>query len=93
MDEGNLVILSDLEKTYPSLYELFNQNFMIIDGKQYTRIALGFSNNQYSHVNINFKCIVILNQNMINKQQPPFINRFEKHQISFESLLKEEEKK
>ena len=92
MDQGNLVILSDLEKAYPSLYELFNQNFMIIDGKQYTRIVLGFSNNQYSHVNENFKCIIIVDQNMINKQQPPFINRFEKHQISFEFLLKEETK-
>ena len=87
MDIGNLTLLSDLDKAYPALYELFNQNFYEIDGKRYTRIALGYSNNQHSHVNEKFKCIVIANKNNIKNQQPPFLNRFEKHEIFFESLL------
>ena len=93
MEEGNLLILSDLDKAYPALYELFNQNFSVIDNKKHTRISLGYSNNQYCRVHDKFKCIVIVNQENVDKQRPPFLNRFEKHQISFESLLGDRGKK
>jgi len=90
MEQGNTLILCGLSCIYPSLYDLFNQNFTIVGGKKYSRIALGTSNNPLAYVHENFKCIIILNEDEVEKQDSPFLNRFEKTIINFESLLKEE---
>ena len=82
------MILSGLSSIYPSLYDLFNQNFSVVGGKKYARIALGTSNNPMAYVHGNFKCIIILSEDELEKQDPPFLNRFEKAVITFESLLK-----
>ena len=42
VEEGNVIIFNNLESIYPSLYDLFNQNFTYISGKKYARIALGY---------------------------------------------------
>ena len=87
MEQGNIMILSGLSSIYPSLYDLFNQNFSVVGGKKYARIALGTSNNPMAYVHGNFKCIIILSEDELEKQDPPFLNRFEKAVITFESLL------
>lgn len=87
MEQGNLLVLSQLNSIYPSLYDLFNQNFAPVGGKKYARIALGTSNNPMALVHNDFKCIIILNESELEKQDPPFLNRFEKTIISFEGLL------
>ena len=87
MEAGKTIILKDLESVYPALYDLFNQNFTIMNGKNYARILIGTSFNIYSQVNKNFKCIVNVDMNSINKQEPPFLNRFEKHIVKYENLL------
>ena len=87
MSKDNVMILKNLTSMYPSLYDLFNQNFKKIGKSNYARIALGESNTQNYYVNDSFRCIVILDKDKINKQDPPFINRFEKHIITFEYLL------
>ena len=46
MSEDCILILKDLEKIYPSLYELFNLNYMRFGNKYYTKIA--FSNSKIS---------------------------------------------
>ena len=43
-----------------------------------------------SYINNEFRCIVSVDNNKINEQEPPFLNRFEKHIISFEYLLSKE---
>ena len=90
MGEGNLLILKNLESVYPALYDLFNQNFTVVGGKKYARISIGSSNNAYSLVNDNFRCIVNVDENQIDNEEPPFLNRFEKHILSYEFLLKVE---
>ncbi|OUM60841.1 hypothetical protein PIROE2DRAFT_13322 [Piromyces sp. E2] len=87
MNEDNVMILKNLACMYPSLYDLFNQNFRKVGESNYARIALGNSNTQNYKVNNNFRCIVLLDKNELDKQDPPFINRFEKHIIKFENLL------
>ncbi len=89
MSSDNVMILKNLTSTYPSLYDLFNQNFRKVGYSNYARIALGDSNTQNYLVNDNFRCVVLLDKNEIDKQDPPFINRFEKHIITFEYLLNE----
>jgi len=90
MEQGNILILSGLSCIYPSLYDLFNQNFSIVGGKKHARIALGTSNNPMAYVHNNFKCIIILNEDEVENQDPPFLNRFEKTNINFETLIKDE---
>ena len=87
MEQDKVLLLTDLESVYPSLYDLFNQNFTVMGNKNYARIAVGGSNSTYSLVNDGFKCIILVDQNSIEKEEPPFLNRFEKHIISFEYLL------
>ena len=89
MEEGKTIILKDLESVYPALYDLFNQNFTIMNGKNFARISIGSSFSIYSQVNKKFKCIVNVDINDISKQEPPFLNRFEKHIIAYEYLLNE----
>ena len=90
MEQGIITVFKNLESIYPSLYDLFNQNFTIIHQQKYARIAVGNSNNKMTEVNNNFKCIILINQNDIHNQDPPFLNRFEKYLFSFENLLNEE---
>ena len=85
METENILILKDLDSIYPSLYELFNQSFTILDGKKF--IQLGESK---SLVNDKFKAIVLVEKEQIDKQESPFLSRFEKHIINFKYLLSEE---
>ena len=90
MEQNKVLLLSDLESVYPALYDLFNQNFTVVSDKNYARIAIGSSNNTFSLINDDFKCIVLVDQNLIDNEEAPFLNRFEKHIISFDYLLKGE---
>ena len=90
MEQNKVLLLTELEAVYPALYDLFNQNFTVVSDKNYARIAVGNSNSTFSLVNDEFKCIVLVDERAIDKEEAPFLNRFEKHIISFEYLLKEE---
>ncbi len=89
MENGEIIILKDMEILYPKFYDLFNQNFQKFGNSQYARIVLDSTTNERHIVNKNFRCIVLLEQNDVNEQDPPFLNRFEKHYMSFRYLLTE----
>ena len=84
METENILILKDLEIVYPSLYELFNRSFIDLQGVKFARLG---SSKSLSLVNDNFKVIVLIDQKNIPKEDPPFLNRFEKHIISFTNIL------
>ena len=90
MEKGNILILNNLETVYPSMYDLFNQNFTVLGNKNYARLAVGSSINTFSLVNNNFRCIVNVDLDKIDNEEAPFLNRFEKHIMSFEYLLSKE---
>ena len=60
---------------------------MKVKGKKYARIALGNKTNSFSEVNQKFRCIIIVDEDKIHEQEIPFLNRFEKQNISFEYLM------
>jgi hypothetical protein len=91
MEQGKVLILKNLESVYPSLYDLFNQNFTVVSQKNYARIAVGYSTNDFYLVNNEFRCIVIVDNDQIEHEEAPFLNRFEKHIVSFDYLIKDEE--
>ena len=92
METDNILILRDLDMIYPSLYDLFNQNFTCMGDKKFARIAFEYAKIS-SEVNKDFHCIVIVNKNQISnlKLDPPFLNRFEKHIVNFKMLLEEKD--
>ena len=88
---NNILVLKNLELIYSSLYDLLNQDFEKIDNKYYTRISFGLWK-PFSLINRNFKIIVIVNEKNLTYEDPPFLNRFEKHIFSLDTLLNQEEK-
>ena len=90
--EGKVIILSDLDQIYTIFYDLFNQNYITKDGKKYCRISHGANIQKLALVNENTKFIVLIDKNDLRKQKLPFLSRFEKHIITFETLLNEKDK-
>ena len=92
METDNVLILRDLDIIYPSLYDLFNQNFTVMGEKKFARIAFEYAKVS-SEVNKDFHVIVIVNREQIKKLalDPPFLNRFEKHIITYNMLLDEKD--
>jgi len=72
---------------YGSLYELFNQNFMVVGKKKNCRIALENMNNPMCYVHEKFHCMILLNEKKIPLSDPPFLNRFEKQILTFDEVL------
>ena len=91
MLNGEIIIMNNLESLYPSLYDLFNQTFVYIENKKYARISIGASTDSSFEVNNNFKCIILVDSKDLNKQDRPFLNRFEKQNFTFENLLNDKE--
>lgn len=84
LETENILILKDLEIIYPSLYELFNKSFINLQGTNFAKLGKSKS---LSLVNDNFKVIVLVDKKNIPNEDPPFLNRFEKHIISFTNIL------
>ena len=90
MGRGNILVLKNLESVYPSMYDLFNQNFTIMSNKNYARLAIGSNTNTLSYVDKDFRCIVNVDTKKLDQEEAPFLNRFEKHIMSFEFMMDEE---
>ena len=90
MERGNILILKNLETVYPSMYDLFNQNFTVLSEKNYARLAVGSNTNTFAYVDKDFRCIVNVDTKKLDQEEAPFLNRFEKHIMSFEFMMDEE---
>jgi len=73
MEQNKILLLSDLDAMYLSLYDLFNQNFTFVSKKNYSRIAMGSTNNIFSLVNDGFKCIVLVNEKDLEQEKGFFL--------------------
>lgn len=92
METGWTIIMQDMDDIYGSLYDLFNQNFTIVGGnKKNCRIALGSVINPMCLVNDKFHCIIMLHEDQLSKCEPPFLNRFEKYFLSFDSIINKQQ--
>ena len=93
MSKDSVLILKNLEVIYPSLYELFNQNYKKIGNKYFSKIAFASSKSS-SEVHTNFRVILLITQQQLEKMKvdPPLLNRFEKQIVSFKDSLNERQK-
>jgi hypothetical protein len=92
---GYVVVMKNLDELYGSLYDLFNQKYMEVDGRQYCYLYYG-ENKHRVEVHPDFKAIVILSAEKelegldVELEQPaPFLNRFEKFFLRISNILTE----
>ena len=62
-----------MQCTYLYMIDLFNQNFTFVSKKNYSRIAMGSTNNIFSLVNDGFKCIVLVNEKDLEQEKGFFL--------------------
>ena len=87
MERDCVLILRDLENIYGSLYDMLNQNYIVVGGKRNCRVALGAFSNPMCQVHDGFRCIVLIDQGRVDYTDPPFLNRFEKQMLRFADVL------
>ena len=87
---GEQVFMLQTDSIHESFYDLFNQHFRIIRGKDkphfYATVAIG-SHSKPCRVDSDFQCIVIIQEEELINTPAPFLNRFEKYRMSTESFL------
>ena len=91
METGVILVLRDLENIYGSLYDMLNQNYLIVGKKRNCRVALGPHSNPFSNVHPDFRCIVLVDEQNVDFQNPPFLNRFEKQTLRFSDILTDDQ--
>ncbi len=81
----------DIEESF---YDLFNQNFTVINqpdennSRLYANIALG-AQMKMCFVHSDFQCIVVIKKKNINDTPSAYLNRFEKYCFTHKSILNE----
>ncbi|GBC08609.1 hypothetical protein RclHR1_08250006 [Rhizophagus clarus] len=95
VETGRPLILTDLEIIYGSLYDLWNQNYIVVgsedDPKFYARVALGAYSNPLLYVAPTFRCILVIDERKLEKADPPLLNRFEKQRMTMDDALMPQE--
>jgi hypothetical protein len=95
---GYTVIMKNLDSLYGGLYDLFNQRYQTINGRNCCHLYYGQTKHTVE-VHPSFKCIVLLdhssspdNNNGIEAVCPaPFLNRFEKYYIQLSRILTQQD--
>ena len=91
LEQPIILILKNLSTTYASLYDLLNQRYSYTLEKKYAEISINDIRTQ-TYVNDNLRIIVLISKEALAYQDPPFLNRFEKYVISYDSLLDQNQK-
>eukprot|EP00899_Mesostigma_viride_P025224 jgi/Mesvir1/5887/Mv00659-RA.1 len=89
METGRVLVLRDVDSVYGALYDLLNQHYTVIAGRAHCRIALGANSNPLCAVHPRFRCVVLMAQEKVACADPPFLNRFEKQLLTYESMLEQ----
>ena len=92
MEQDCILILKDLESIYGSLYDMLNQNYAVVGNRKNCRVALGAYSNPMCQVNDGFRCIVLIDEDKVDYQDPPFLNRFEKQVLRFSDVLNDDQR-
>ena len=86
MELGHVVVLTNLSNLYASLYELLNQFYVRLLGKNWVTIGIGAQRVECP-VHPKFRLIVIADKTTVDQFPPPLINRLEKQTLTASTLL------
>ena len=67
LEKGDILVFRNMENIYPSLYNLFNQNFTNIGIKKFARIAFA-EYNILSLVHEDFRAIILVDEKKSKKK-------------------------
>lgn len=85
---GDIIIMKDVPNSIQtSLYDLLNKAYQSVGPKKFCRISVGAHYNPKCFVHPDFNCIVNIMENRLTDVDPPFLNRFEKHYLTFDQFL------
>ncbi|KAJ4457995.1 putative e3 ubiquitin-protein ligase [Paratrimastix pyriformis] len=87
METGRVLIMKGLTSIYGSLFEMLNQSYTVIGNRRNCQVALGPFANHMCFVHPDFRCVVLVEPRELDSCSPPFLNRFEKQQLSFGDVL------
>lgn len=82
-----------VERLWSSLYDMLNQHYTVVGGRRNCRIAIGAYSNPMCYVHDTFRCIVVVDFDQIPHLDPPFLNRFEKQVLTYDSMLEEPQRR
>ena len=85
--EDKLIIIENLNQIHPFLFELYNMNYIIKNGKKIVRICLENFNEQQTVISEKFRIIILVDKRFVSKCNLAFLNRLEKMILSFDKLL------
>ena len=96
--EGYTLILKDMDSIYSCLYDVLNQRYEYNQGVKGCYLIYD-SSRQWVSIHPEFRCIVLMGKEsksepgafLERKQQPPFLNRFEKILVLQKDLLTDDE--
>ncbi|GES94832.1 hypothetical protein GLOIN_2v1878676 [Rhizophagus clarus] len=90
---GRPLILTNLERIYANLYNLWNQNNILIDNKENTEENACDENfNFIHHISLKCECIVVLDEKNLYSADPSLLDRFEKQKLSINDILNEKQR-
>ena len=85
--QDKLIIIENLNQIHPFLFDLYNRNFQIVNGKKFARISLDNFDEQLTEVNDGFRIIILVEKRFVKDCNLAFLNRLEKIILSFDELL------
>lgn len=92
VSRGDVLAFKDINNSIQtSFFDLFNKAYTSIGNKKYCRIAVGANSNPKCLVHRNFNAIVYIDESKLNEVDLPFLNRFEKHYLTLQSMATQEE--
>ncbi|KAK7465937.1 hypothetical protein BaRGS_00037515, partial [Batillaria attramentaria] len=93
METGKTVILLNLDNLYESLYDALNQYYSFLAGARYVDLGLG-THRVKCKVDEQFRLIVVAEKQTVYDKFPiPLINRLEKHFLSVNNILTNEQRR
>lgn len=93
MENGRTVVLLNLENLYESLYDALNQYYMYFNSQRFVDLGLG-TQRVKCKVHKDFRLIVVAEKTVVYEKFPiPLINRLEKHILSMETMLTDDQMK
>lgn len=89
--QGHFAVLSQTETINESFYDLFNQRFREVTGRDgqvslYANIAVGGISRR-SLVRPEFQCVLHVRESVLEDMPAPFLNRFEKYRLKMDEIL------
>ena len=93
---GNQVFMEDMDDSYATLYDLFNQNFELSNNQKFCNVTYEDKIDSFP-IHDNFRCVVVkFKREMVQSQNKgknlemllpsPLLNRLEKHIVDFSDV-------